>query len=192
MGWGIKPEQSQCGDVFPAEETACTKTQQDRARGPGEALRRVSGAGVEEPWGRQEGRAEPDRKFLDPGCSLGSTLMTACGRGGSQRVMTGTAFWTGYSGCREAQRLPERSRNLGQGSSKKCSSNRSKMRITAPSSDRLDMGGWHSLKVTTLGTWNHVSTGLQQPKLHAMPLGPAFLLDAQVQFLHMSLSRPTS
>lgn len=66
------------------------------------------------------------------------------------------------------------------------------MRITASLSDRLDMGGWHSLRVTTLGTWNHVSTGLQQPKLHAMSLGPAFLLDAQVQFLHMSLSRPMS
>lgn len=60
MGWGIRPEQSRCGDVVPAEETACTKTQQDRARGPGEALWQVSTAGVEEPWGRQEGRAEPD------------------------------------------------------------------------------------------------------------------------------------
>lgn len=67
MGWGIRPKQSRCADVFPAEESVCTKTQQDRARGPGEALWQVSVAGVEEPWGRQEGQAEPDRKFLSYG-----------------------------------------------------------------------------------------------------------------------------
>lgn len=54
----------------------------------------------------------------------------------------------------------------------------------------LPLTGWmqvdSTLNVTTLGVCNHVSTGLQQPVLHPMPLGPAFLLDSHMQFFYRS------
>lgn len=59
-----------------------------------------------------------------------------------------------------------------------------------PSADRLDGGRWDSLQVTTSGTWNHVSTGLQQPELHPVLPGPASVLDSQTQLLQKPQTLP--
>ena len=58
---GVRPKQrpedkhSCYGDVLPVQGTAGTKTEQDRAWGLWEMLWPASVAGVEGPWGRQEG-----------------------------------------------------------------------------------------------------------------------------------------